>query len=250
MLAETRADTERGLPHGFAVRLAPETKVADGGSTLFGSTTGRLLYLSPPAVRALAGDTVTVVDDTSRSLGRTLLDRDLAHPIWDGGPPRYDDPEGPRAGDHGRPGPRPAGGAPPAARRGARDAAGGRRRRRLPRRAHRRAYRSGRRGDVGASSHEPRPGRRAERRTGGHAYPVRRLRRLRRHAPAGLGRAPCSGTSTTRPSASSPHACSGRPRWVGPGCTATRRSAPRSISVRRRRWSGHTGGCRTCRAPR
>ena len=36
---------------------------------------------------------MTVVDDTSRSLARTLLDRDLAHPVWDGGPPRYDDPE-------------------------------------------------------------------------------------------------------------------------------------------------------------
>ena len=93
LLTESWVDTETGLPHGFAVRLAPETKVADGGSTLFGSTTGRLLYLSPPAVRALAGDTVTVVDETSRTLARTLLDRDLAHPVWDGGPPRYDDPE-------------------------------------------------------------------------------------------------------------------------------------------------------------
>ena len=88
--AWTRPDTR--LPMGFAVRLASGTKVADGGTTLFGSTTGRLLYLSPSAVDALDGDLLRVVDETSGTLARTLLDRDMAHPTWDGtlpGPGRW-----------------------------------------------------------------------------------------------------------------------------------------------------------------
>jgi len=88
--AWTRPDTR--LPMGFAVRLASGTKVADGGTTLFGSTTGRLLYLSPSAVDALDGDLLRVVDETSETLARTLLDRDMAHPTWDGTRPD-DDPD-------------------------------------------------------------------------------------------------------------------------------------------------------------
>ncbi|WP_295693323.1 mycofactocin biosynthesis glycosyltransferase MftF [Lapillicoccus sp.] len=78
------------LPRGYAVRLGPHTKVCDGGRSLLGTSTGRLVYLKPRAAALLDDDLVTVTDGTSAALARLLLDRDLVDPWW---PDRADDSE-------------------------------------------------------------------------------------------------------------------------------------------------------------
>ena len=75
--------TSGSLPRGFVARLATETKSCDGGTTLIGTTTGRLLHLKAAAAQALDGGRVEVVDGVTAALARLLLDRDLAHPSWD-----------------------------------------------------------------------------------------------------------------------------------------------------------------------
>ena len=76
------------LPVGYAVRLGPHTKVCDGGRSLLGTSTGRLVYLKPRAAALLDGDLLAVTDPTSAALARLLLDRDLVDPWW---PERADD---------------------------------------------------------------------------------------------------------------------------------------------------------------
>lgn len=75
------APTVRTLPDGFGVRLAPDTRVADAGRTLFGGSPARMLYLRPGAARLLEAGSVVVRDPRTATLARMLLDRGLAEPV-------------------------------------------------------------------------------------------------------------------------------------------------------------------------
>lgn len=68
----------RRVPDGFTLRLADDTRVADGGRTLLGGSPARLLYLRPAAAALLAGGGFTVTDDRTAALARVLLDRGVA----------------------------------------------------------------------------------------------------------------------------------------------------------------------------
>jgi mycofactocin system glycosyltransferase len=68
------------LPNGFAIRLDPSVRRADGGRSLFGGSPGRMLYLKPAARDLLATDRVVVGDRAGATLARLLLDRGLAQP--------------------------------------------------------------------------------------------------------------------------------------------------------------------------
>ena len=76
------------LPLGYAVRLGQHTTVCDGGRSLLGTSTGRLVYLKPRAAALFDSDLLVVADLTSAALARLLLDRDLVDPWW---PDRADD---------------------------------------------------------------------------------------------------------------------------------------------------------------
>ncbi|MEA9985253.1 mycofactocin biosynthesis glycosyltransferase MftF [Subtercola sp. RTI3] len=69
------------LPNGFVVRLNRLVRVRDGGRTLVGGAPTRVLYLTSVARRLLAGDALTVVDDTTRALADRLLETGMADPV-------------------------------------------------------------------------------------------------------------------------------------------------------------------------
>jgi mycofactocin glycosyltransferase len=88
----------RRLPAGFAVRLGADTRSRDGGRSMTGGSSGRVLYLTAAAADVLAGTgTVVVRDRLSSTLATALLDRGLAHPWWPG--PPGDDRSDDRIGD-------------------------------------------------------------------------------------------------------------------------------------------------------
>ena len=68
------------LPNGFAIRLAPGTRVLAGGEVLIGGSPTRLLRLRPRAAALLAGGRLTVTDPGTAALARRLLDTAVAHP--------------------------------------------------------------------------------------------------------------------------------------------------------------------------
>jgi mycofactocin system glycosyltransferase len=80
------APTDLRLPNGFTVALDRRARRLDGGATLLGGSPGRLLRLTPTAVRLLAdagpgGPGLVVRDATTAALARRLLDAGLAHPV-------------------------------------------------------------------------------------------------------------------------------------------------------------------------
>jgi mycofactocin glycosyltransferase len=86
----TGTRTPRRLPAGFAVRLSVDTFCRDGGRSVTGGTSGRVVYLTSAAAAALGGTrTVVARDPVSTALAATLLDRGLADPWW-ADPPQDD----------------------------------------------------------------------------------------------------------------------------------------------------------------
>ena len=73
-------ETAPRLPDGFALRLAPGTRVLGGGAVLIGGSPTRLLRLRPRAAALLAGGRLTVTDAATAALARRLLDTAVAHP--------------------------------------------------------------------------------------------------------------------------------------------------------------------------
>lgn len=70
------------VPPGVRVRLSDDVVRCDGGNTLFGTRSGRILRLAPVAVRMLQDGDFTVTDRTGAVLSRALFDRGMADPLW------------------------------------------------------------------------------------------------------------------------------------------------------------------------
>ncbi|MBO1753920.1 mycofactocin biosynthesis glycosyltransferase MftF [Allobranchiibius sp. CTAmp26] len=70
------------VPAGVRVRLSDDVVRCDGGNTLFGTRSGRILRLAPVAVRMLQDGDFTVADRTGAVLSRALFDRGMADPLW------------------------------------------------------------------------------------------------------------------------------------------------------------------------
>ena len=63
------------------VALSRHTRVRDGGRTLVGGSPTRVLHLSEPAARLLAGGTLRATTPVARALAERLVDAGLADPV-------------------------------------------------------------------------------------------------------------------------------------------------------------------------
>ncbi len=71
------------LPYGYAIKLAPETKVADSGRTLIGGSPTCVSFLRKEGSRLFPGSGLRVTDRSSSILASRLLDSGIASPNLD-----------------------------------------------------------------------------------------------------------------------------------------------------------------------